>query len=83
VGFSTANQVPRQTTGMTTRLEVLLDPACDGLYEAVVECTEEAIVNALCMSDGMKGQSNHHAPGLPLDRLSEILRRHLQARSMT
>jgi D-aminopeptidase len=83
VGFSTANQVPRQTTGMTTRLEVLLDPACDGLYEAVVECTEEAIVNALCMSDGMKGQSDHHAPGLPLDRLSEILRRHLQARSMT
>ena len=40
---------------MTTRLEVLLDPACDGLYEAVVECTEEAIVNALCMSDGMRG----------------------------
>ena len=83
VGFSTANQVPRHTTGMTTRLEVLLDPACDGLYEAVVECTEEAIVNALCMSDGMKGQSDHYAPGLPLDRLSEILRRHLQARSMT
>jgi D-aminopeptidase len=81
VGFSTANKVPRHTTGMTTRLEVLLDPACDGLYEAVVECTEEAIVNALCMSDGMRGQSDHFAPALPLDRLREILGRYRQART--
>jgi D-aminopeptidase len=80
VGFSTANQVPRHTTGMTTRLEVLLDVACDGLYEAIVECTEEAIVNALCASDGMDGQSSHFAPALPLDELSDILRRHREAR---
>jgi D-aminopeptidase len=80
VGFSTANKVPRRTSGMTTRLEVLLDPACDGLYEAVVECTEEAIINALCAADSMHGQSNHHAPGLPLDRLATILSRHQEAR---
>jgi D-aminopeptidase len=80
VGFSTANKVPRKTSGMTTKLEVLLDAACDGLYEAVVECTEEAIVNALCMSEGMRGQSNHYAPGLPLERLREILTRYQAAR---
>jgi D-aminopeptidase len=76
VGFSTANKVPRATSRMTHRLEMLLDDACDGLYEAVVECTEEAIVNALCMADAMRGQSNHFAPALPLDRLAEILYRH-------
>lgn len=76
VGFSTANKVPRVASGMTVSLEVLLDSACDGLYEAVVECTEEAIVNALCMADDMTGQSGHHAPAIPLDRLSEILGRH-------
>ncbi len=76
LGFSTANKVPRVASGMTHRLEVLLDAACDGLYEAVVECTEEAIVNSLCMAEEMRGQSGHHAPGLPLDRLSDILRRH-------
>ena len=81
VGFSTANQVPRHTTGMTTRLEVLLDPACDGLYEAVVECTEEAIVNALCVSDSMRGQSDHFAPALPLAELEQILRRYRSART--
>jgi D-aminopeptidase len=81
VGFSTANQVPRHTSGMTTRLEVLLDPACDGLYEAVVECTEEAIVNALCMSDSMRGQSDHFAPALPLPELEQMLRRYRAART--
>lgn len=80
VGFSTANKVPRVTRGMTTRLEVLLDPACDGLYEAVVECTEEAIVNSLCMATDMRGQSDHFAPALPLERLSEILDRYRRAR---
>ena len=64
---------------MTATLEVLLDEACDPLYEAVVECTEEAIVNALCMADEMRGQSDHVAPALPLDRLTEILQRYRQA----
>ena len=73
IGFSTANKVPRVTSGMTAKLEVLLDDACDGLYEAVVDCTEEAIVNALCMADEMCGQSGHVAPALPLDRLVEIM----------
>jgi D-aminopeptidase len=82
VGFSTANKVPRVTQGMTTRLEVLLDPACDGLYEAVVECTEEAIVNSLCMAEEMRGQSDHVAPALPLDRVAEILRRHQAAHAI-
>jgi D-aminopeptidase len=79
VGFSSVNKVPRATSRMTHRLEMLLDDACDGLYEAVVECTEEAIVNSLCMADSMRGQSDHFAPALPLDRLSEILARHQRA----
>lgn len=80
IGFSTANQVPRATSGMTHAIEVLLDDACDGLYEAVVECTEEAILNALCMAEDMRGQSDHFAPALPLDDLREILARHQAAR---
>jgi D-aminopeptidase len=44
-----------------------------------VECTEEAIVNALCAADAMTGPSGHFAPALPLDRLAEILSRHRDA----
>jgi D-aminopeptidase len=79
VGFSTANAVPRETTKMTATIDVLLDEACDPLYEAVVECTEEAIVNALCMAEEMRGQSGHVAPALPLDKLTDILSKYRQA----
>jgi len=87
VGFSTANKVPRGPSGgiaapiagraapLTASIEVLLDEACDGLYEAIVECTEEAIVNSLCMADEMTGPAGHVAPALPLDRLASILGR--------
>jgi D-aminopeptidase len=76
VGFSTANKVPRVTSRMTAAIEVLLDEACDGLYEAIVECTEEAIINSLCMADEMRGPTGHVAPALPLDRLTQILKGH-------
>lgn len=79
VGFSTANKVPRVSSRMTASIEVLLDDACDGLYEAVVECTEEAIVNSLCMADEMEGPTHHVAPALPLVELEQILTRHQAA----
>ena len=79
IGFSTANKVPRVSSRMTASIEVLLDEACDGLYEAVVECTEEAIVNSLCMADEMRGPADHLAPALPLDRLEQILTKHRAA----
>ena len=60
VAFSTANIVPREASRMTATLDVLLDEACDPLYEAVVECTEESIVNALCMADEMRGSAGPH-----------------------
>jgi D-aminopeptidase len=82
MGFSTANKVPRVTSGMTHKIEVLLDDMCDGLYQAVMECTEEAIVNALCMAEDMTGASGHFAPALPLDRLCEILSRHREAQNI-
>jgi D-aminopeptidase len=39
----------------------------------VIEATEEAIVNALCMADDMTGQGGNFAPALPLDRVAEIM----------
>lgn len=83
IGFSTANKVPRVTSRMTAVIEVILDEACDGLYEAIVECTEEAIVNSLCMADEMRGPTGHIAPALPLDLLVEILTNHRAAQSQT
>jgi D-aminopeptidase len=76
VGFSTANKVPRQSRGMMHQIDVLLDPVLGAHYEAVIEATEEAILNSLCMAGDMTGQSGNHAPGLPLDRLVEMVRKY-------
>ena len=73
LAFSTANKVPRVSEGMTHKIEILLDRAIGPLYEAVIEATEEAIVNALCMADDMTGQGGNFAPALPLDRVAEIM----------
>jgi D-aminopeptidase len=73
LAFSTANRVPRVATGMTHRLEALLDVAIGPLYEASIEATEEAIVNALCMANDMVGQGGNFAPALPLERVVEIM----------
>ncbi len=75
IGFSTANRVPRVTEGMTHRVDVLLDRATGPLYEAIIEATEEAILNALCAADDMRGRDDNFAPGLPLDRVVEILQK--------
>lgn len=76
VGFSTANRVPREVPGprLTHQLLALLDRATSPLYEAVIEATEEAIVNSLCRADEMVGRDWNRAPALPLDRLAEIMR---------
>lgn len=80
VGFSTANKLPRQSQGLVHKIDVILDEGLGQHYEAVIECTEEAIVNSLCMADDMAGQGGNFAPGLPLDRLAEIMSRYREAR---
>ncbi|MCW5849999.1 MAG: P1 family peptidase [Anaerolineae bacterium] len=47
----------------------MLQGTLNGLFEAVVEATEEAIVNAVCMAETMTGRDSHTAHALPLDRL--------------
>ncbi|MFH2203283.1 MAG: P1 family peptidase [Elusimicrobiota bacterium] len=73
VGFSTANAVPRSSRKMLYRMKVLLDDCMDPLYAAAVDATEEAILNSMCMADGMRGADGHLAPALPLDRVRELL----------
>ena len=55
---------------------MLLDRATGPLYEAVIEATEEAIVNALCMADDMTGQGGNFAPALPLDDVVGLLQQY-------
>ena len=73
VGFSTANIIPRRTKKMVTKVKLLLDQRLDPLYEAVMEATEEAILNAVCMAGPMTGINGHFCPALPLDEVRRFV----------
>jgi D-aminopeptidase len=74
VGFSTANMVPRSTRSMVARVKFLLDTRMDPLYQAAIETTEEAILNAIFAAEEMTGVDGNHAPALPLAEVVELLR---------
>ncbi|MFO0597405.1 MAG: P1 family peptidase [Myxococcaceae bacterium] len=73
VGFSTANVVPRRTRKMVYKMKLLLDARLDPLYEAVMEATEEAILNSMCMANEMAGAHGHVVPALPLDEVRRFV----------
>ena len=45
----------------------------DPLFEATVEATEEAIVNAMVGAETMTGINDHTVEALPHDKLQEVL----------
>ncbi len=46
----------------------------DAFYAAVVQSTEEAVVNALVANEDMTGRDGHRTPALPRDRVAELFR---------
>jgi D-aminopeptidase len=62
------------------QLRGLVDRGVDPLFEATVEATEEAIVNALVAAETMTGRDGNTAHRLPHDRLIEVMRRHSRLR---
>ncbi|KAI1843738.1 hypothetical protein JX266_009997 [Neoarthrinium moseri] len=88
VAFSTGNEIPVQTLAVEEgaadpykptplRVEVVDDTSINGLFEAAADATEEAIYNALCMAEDMVGFKGRKVKALPLDRVREIMARHL------
>jgi L-aminopeptidase/D-esterase-like protein len=44
----------------------------DALYEAVVQCVEESIVNVLVAGTTMVGRDGHRSPGFPTERVAAM-----------
>jgi D-aminopeptidase len=57
------------------RLEFVPWGQMDALYEGVVQCVEEAVLNVLAASTTMIGRDGHRSPGFPVERLPELLAR--------
>ena len=77
LAFSTANKAPRhpRTRTHTYNVKVLDDVAMNPLYEAIIDATEEAILNSLLGAQEMVGQNGRRARAIPVERVRELLRR--------
>jgi L-aminopeptidase/D-esterase-like protein len=75
LAFSTANTVP-VTPGQPGSVRLLASADMSPLFTAVVQATEEAIVNALVAGRTMTGRDGHVVVGLPHARLREVLRKY-------
>ncbi len=62
-------------------VERLSDAHIDPLFDAVIEATEESILNALLGAQTMTGRDGITAHALPPDRLVEIMARHGRMRA--
>jgi D-aminopeptidase len=74
LAFSTAN--PHVDPGAIAAVKRFPNTEITWLFEATVDATEEAIVNALVAGRTMTGINGETVEGLPRDRVREILRRH-------
>ena len=72
VAFSTGNAVPRDHDLVRYQWDILADRWLNPLYQATVDATEEAILNALFASDSMTGKNGRLAPGLPIDEFERF-----------
>jgi D-aminopeptidase len=65
----------RADARITADIRVLNDFAIGALFDAVIEATEESIVNALVAAETMTGRDGITAYALPHDRLVETMTR--------
>lgn len=72
LAFSTANQgAARPDTAV--KLTMLPNERMDPIFDATVQATEEAILNALVAARTTVGRDDHRVIALPHDRLREVL----------
>src|SRR5437763_1230383 len=75
IAFSTANPNVVNPDQVTHQVQTVPNDLMDPIFTAVVQATEEAVVNALVDNHSMTGRDNHRVEALPHDRLREIMKR--------
>ena len=74
IAFSTKNLV--NSSEPLRNVQVLGNDAMSPLFQAVIETTEEAIVNSLLKATTVTGKDKHTVEALPIDKVTEVLRKY-------
>jgi L-aminopeptidase/D-esterase-like protein len=75
IAFSTANAGAVRAAPPVT-VSMLPNDHMDRLFEATVQATEEAIINAMIAAETMVGRDGHRSVSLPHDKLQEVMKKY-------
>ena len=75
IAFSTANPGASKSDKVAT-VQMLPNERIGAVFQATVEATEEAVVNAMVAAETMTGVNNHKVLALPHDKVREILKKY-------
>jgi len=81
IAFSTANPNTAKPAGGIATLSMLPNDALGPIFDATVQATEEAIVNALVAAQDMTGVDGHKVAALPHDALQQVLKKYNRSAS--
>lgn len=76
IAFSTGNRIQREAYGKKRSplmINFISEAHINPLYEAVIEATEEAVLNAIFCSAGIRGKDNHYSPPIPHETVLNIM----------
>ena len=76
IAFSTANIFPSSTESGTFQIEMSVNRRLSSLFQAVVEATEEAVVNSMTMATTTTGNNDRTMYAIPLVALQEVMKAH-------
>ena len=76
IAFSTANIFPNRTETGTFQVEMLTNGNLSSLFGAVIEATEEAIVNSMTMATTTTGRNGRTMRAIPLAELQAVMKAH-------
>jgi D-aminopeptidase len=78
IAFSTdlSLRINHESNDRTQATTTLRNDAMSPLFMAVIEATEEAIINSLFAAETMKGKEGHIIRALPKEEVIKILKKH-------
>lgn len=79
LAFSTANRIKRKGPEPFNEIKDVNDYWITPFYQATVEATQEAILNALTSARTMEGRDGNKAYGIPLDQVLRIMKKYSRA----
>ena len=74
IAFSTANIFPSRTETGTFQIQMLVNGRLNSLFQAVIEATEEAIVNSMTMATTTTGRNDRTMYAIPLAELQKVMK---------